>query len=208
MEVLTGQKGNMFVFDTKRRVSLLFAYNPKAADGLLCYDTSTAPAIMNYHATRMEGVRILHATSAKECFYCAGGIKLIVGLFSLDAGEQQRGKTTAAQTLTHSSGGNASVAIGTQQQFLFRSLLLLLNMLEYDKSNQKEILACHGFQVIGLLLHRYNRHAWSREAVAVLDKIAHFTSAIGELSCTLSLSLSLSLTTLFQSHCIESILYT
>jgi len=112
--------------------------------------------------------------------------------------------TVMKQKNSGTSNDNKS-NIGGQQQFLFRALLLLFNMLEHDKANQKELMNIEGLQIIGYLLNEYNRLAWSRESLIVLDKLAVFASSTGWLlfkdRCNVNTDESQ------KSHCIESTLF-
>eukprot|EP01119_Soliformovum_irregulare_P020183 TRINITY_DN6501_c0_g1_i3.p1 TRINITY_DN6501_c0_g1~~TRINITY_DN6501_c0_g1_i3.p1 ORF type:complete len:1773 (+),score=437.99 TRINITY_DN6501_c0_g1_i3:76-5394(+) len=147
-DTLTGQKGSLFYLDRKVLAKIMFSYNPKASDRMMCMDT--ASGLTKNNATKMGGVKEWSTRSINQVIDSIGGIKTVVTLFG---------------------PSNSSVEMSHDPAPVFAFLLAIA---QHDPDMFQELYHCQGLQIMGYLLERIHPEHITEDTVTRLDQLGNF----------------------------------
>jgi hypothetical protein len=160
-DILSGQKGSTLILDRKGIAKIIFFYTPKAIEGMLCIDISSAQnrnvSYTNYYATKMEGVKEWNTKSFHDVIPALGGVKLVLTLLTMS---------------TNTSSSEFVEAVHQDPSSIF--VLLLKMALHSCSTFEEQMIGLSGFQVLGFLLEHINPNCFTLDTVSKLDHLTTF----------------------------------
>ena len=152
---------------------LLFAYCPKASDGMVLFDTSFEmldKSIKNrepLHARKLPGTVLVEGQSVRNSIFCAGGMEIILPLLV-------QPYEFAKRNMDFYGAHSAEWGAAEQQQlghYQASIISLMADLVHGHKAFQNELITSKAFQIIALLLERHAPNNLCNQIIVAMERL-------------------------------------
>ena len=189
-----GQLGPFLLFDeavSSNQSKFLFQKsNELVRSGTSCFGELENKIVLYYNSTARSGKKFLDLTpekirerrfdaimkgklyscatpDIKDTIHCLGGVQVLFPIFA------QLDQPEVPNLTTDDDSNAAKIDYSVDPNLILQAFALLGDMLFLSETNQKEMVRCHGFEVIGYLLEQSSPSHITSEFIVTLEDLTH-----------------------------------